>query len=470
MFQDVFILGAGFSRALSSLLPLTDELGNAAVAYANLAPNDPRLPSGGFANRSFEVWLSRLAEGQPYLLTADNQERSGLFGRVSVAIQEVLLGCQHEALMTLPPAWLSRLLVVMQTNRSTVITLNYDELIEYGYEWLDVRDGDGSIGGSGALINDLPPLANGNNSVSRRCTFRLLKLHGSLSWSRSPGDVGGETLRRWPLGGTFGSPQEINRSERAHDLPGHEPFIVPPSSTKSAYYGNKITRQIWREAYTDLKSMRRLILVGYSLPLTDITVAGMIEEGLRGRNVPVYVVNPGAQEVVANLAELGVRHGDIKVFDGEHAVENFVFSYRNEAAQALSRSLLALDPSEGLVLRVQWNGGSRDLYNGISHEQAVLGYEPIAETNDIKLRLEPELAASALARHAAGPEPEETPGLPLEDLQSVLRADCRIVVESPSGLVCVAVGALFRFRNMGYGLTKLVILVPDLPLDKLLGR
>jgi len=30
--NDVFILGAGFSRAVSSRMPLTDELGNACLA------------------------------------------------------------------------------------------------------------------------------------------------------------------------------------------------------------------------------------------------------------------------------------------------------------------------------------------------------------------------------------------------------------------------------------------------------
>src|SRR5438270_231686 len=57
---DVFVLGAGFSRALSCRLPLTDELGNACLDRADLR-HDTRVPAAGFNGGSFESWLSGMA-------------------------------------------------------------------------------------------------------------------------------------------------------------------------------------------------------------------------------------------------------------------------------------------------------------------------------------------------------------------------------------------------------------------------
>jgi hypothetical protein len=60
----VLLLGAGFSRAASSHMPLTDELGDAVVRALDLA-EDARTPER-FTSGSFETWLSHLADEQPF--------------------------------------------------------------------------------------------------------------------------------------------------------------------------------------------------------------------------------------------------------------------------------------------------------------------------------------------------------------------------------------------------------------------
>ena len=62
----VLLLGAGFSRALSAHMPLTDELGEAVVRRLHLS-SDARLPPDGFRGGVFETWLSHLADEQPFL-------------------------------------------------------------------------------------------------------------------------------------------------------------------------------------------------------------------------------------------------------------------------------------------------------------------------------------------------------------------------------------------------------------------
>lgn len=58
--NEVFILGAGFSRAISDRMPLTDELGNLALNRGIFPPETAPFQGG-----QFEAWLSRRAEPQP---------------------------------------------------------------------------------------------------------------------------------------------------------------------------------------------------------------------------------------------------------------------------------------------------------------------------------------------------------------------------------------------------------------------
>jgi len=68
--RHVVVLGAGFSRAISTAMPLTDELGRRAVGL--LAKEGRRLNASHLTfgpELSFESWLSLLSEEQPQLRT-----------------------------------------------------------------------------------------------------------------------------------------------------------------------------------------------------------------------------------------------------------------------------------------------------------------------------------------------------------------------------------------------------------------
>jgi len=73
------------------------------------------------------------------------------------------------------------------------------------------------------------------DSEQRAVTFRLLELHGAVSWSAAPDDPTGATLAHWvsPSGEPGGE------SQRRRNLPGREPFIVPPSTRKLPYLGSR---------------------------------------------------------------------------------------------------------------------------------------------------------------------------------------------------------------------------------------
>jgi hypothetical protein len=123
------VLGAGFSRAVSESMPVTDKLGNACLAVHDLG-TDHRIPPGGFRDGNFETWLSQLADEQPYLSTQENLENQALFLRFSEGIAEVLGECVQATLADGYPEWLVVFLATAHRLRTTVITFNYDTLIE----------------------------------------------------------------------------------------------------------------------------------------------------------------------------------------------------------------------------------------------------------------------------------------------------------------------------------------------------
>lgn len=80
--------------------------------------------------------------------------------------------------------------------------------------------------------------------------------------------------------------------------PGRERMLVPPSSLKSAYYDNPVTREVWSRAYEALCSADVITLVGYSLPQTDLTTVGMLNEAASAGNLAeIRVVNPSPTEI-----------------------------------------------------------------------------------------------------------------------------------------------------------------------------
>lgn len=387
--RDVVVLGAGFSYALSHLMPMTDELGDLALA-SGLVHDGNQMPSTTFQGGSFERWLSGLADDQPYLSTADNVTNRALFSRLSGAIRSVLANREHTVLEQAAPDWLYELLSVLHVRRANVITLNYDALVEYGvqshYLW-DYEMSQRVL--SGDVLDDLPPLRQPlrlNGSVA--ASFRLLKLHGSLSWFMAPGDETGSTLRRWETPGTFGSPPVVDEAARRRALPGTEPFIVPPAASKSPYYRNLVTRELWQRASQALRAASRVILVGYSLPSADLTFSGMISSAVIDGEVSFVVVNPHpyADGVKQRLTDIGVPNEQVSLYDSPHCIDDFVRDYADDLSTRVVERIAdsrGIDGSTEGSLLVSW-GNPETLNQKLVYAVTRIA-DADAETGDVVL-------------------------------------------------------------------------------------
>ncbi len=323
------MLGAGFSRAISDRMPLTDELGQLVVERlaAKGLTGAKRTFSGGY----FEAWLSRLAEPQPDLDDADNAQNRATFLRISWEIRRVLKEREIEVAGADAPWWLLKLIGVAQARGSTLITLNYDTLVEKAIDAARCTDWTTTeTVYSMDVLRNVPPIpivqgALGRHSPQR--AFRLIKLHGSTDTHWVSGDVSGATINRWPGHVPWGVTEVEDVEERQTRLPGRSAFIVPPAAAKSSFYDNPVTRQLWQDAANALRGATfddAVALVGYSLPPTDLVMSGMISEHLPDRELAlVDIVNPSASEVIGRLRTIGLD-SPLKPWDGDDAVSTYV--------------------------------------------------------------------------------------------------------------------------------------------------
>jgi hypothetical protein len=284
--KEVLVLGAGFSKAISSVFPSTDELGTRAVERSG-RPHIFKNADREFKNGNFESWLSRIAEPQPHLSEKENSANYALFVEMKELIVEILSECEWTACTSAPPDWLFELLAILHFRRASVVTFNYDNLVEIGVASMPLwPKGSAPQITTADILGDTPPAATATFAFDGGLTelsptFRLRKLHGSLNWYATSDDSIGATLRRAPVLSSFLVPRQYAERQRERELPGRAPFLVPPSTTKSTFYRNPIMREIWRGAFRDLCRADRISLLGYSLPSADLVFNGLLHEAFQ---------------------------------------------------------------------------------------------------------------------------------------------------------------------------------------------
>lgn len=345
--RRVFILGAGFSKAVSDLMPLTDRLG---MEVGEKLKIPPELSRG-----TFEEWLSRLGEPQPDVLPAENLRRQAYFQQVVDFIGDELEARQRKVEEAGLPCWLFRFVSVMHLKKPTFISFNYDTLLETVASLALLKasvvlfDGK-SIISVGDVIGQKPPLPPGPSRAPYP-TFRLWKLHGSLSWWWVPGDITGMTVARWPLDSDelwssiktekiegFGSgsqnyrsePEEEESDRRGRLLYGRSRYIAPPSGLKSSYYQNPFMTKLWQDSRRALENATEIYFVGYSMPPADTAARGLFRESIPS-GASIFVVNPCPKLIVKQMKKWGFEN--IECITGEKCVEAMVDNFERERAR-----------------------------------------------------------------------------------------------------------------------------------------
>lgn len=141
-----------------------------------------------------EQWLTFLSVDQPWFTDVENLSNRVMFLRASTAVSDCIREIEQEVVETPFPTWLTRLVASLCADSPTVVTFNYDVLVESVLtslglvaEWADVYR---------------VPLASRQPGASAGLSFRetnppgptleLLRLHGSTNHQECI------LFKRWP--------------------------------------------------------------------------------------------------------------------------------------------------------------------------------------------------------------------------------------------------------------------------------
>lgn len=146
--------------------------------------------------------------------------------------------------------------------RDTIITFNYDLAIETALYGLKVPF---TYGLSGKSVNFGSGISDAifSEEYAQPGAPRLLKLHGSVNWAL-PGEVGQKL--------TFYRAYDDVRQNHL------TPLLVPPTWRK--YFAGQLS-DVWDAAVRALRTATRIIIIGYSMPATDIHFKYLLAAGLQ---------------------------------------------------------------------------------------------------------------------------------------------------------------------------------------------
>ena len=132
---DVFILGAGFSKAISKAMPtmadLSTEVFQRLKEMASYDDSVIYVPDTLYdLGNNVEFWMTYLSQPQPWLRQEHHQRNLALARDIRNLIREVITRRKACSMQKPAPDWLTTLIQQWHSQRASVITLNYDTLVE----------------------------------------------------------------------------------------------------------------------------------------------------------------------------------------------------------------------------------------------------------------------------------------------------------------------------------------------------
>lgn len=297
--SEAFILGAGFSKAVRDAMPTLRELSERILPElwnrdSELADRLTRMGS------NVELWMSYLSQSQPWLSVEQNQYNLSFTGVIRKLIHSHIVDLVSKT--NTVPGWMTRLVYKWYEERVTVISLNYDTLVEYVTADLKVPEYD-EVSRSLTAWDVYPRyLVNASTRGASiwggqtKDTFKLLKLHGSTNWyySGQP-DFHGENIFYTFPWGFAPTDDESKREVETHAMVSDkEALIIPPVTEKSIYFKNETIGRIWWEAAQTLRNASCVVVIGYSLPQSDLGMRSFLATVAGKGKKEVFVVDTDA--------------------------------------------------------------------------------------------------------------------------------------------------------------------------------
>lgn len=323
--NEVYLLGSGFSKAIDSRMPTLSELSANVYAAMAHAWDDAW---GQDLRDNVELLLTYLGTQAPWARAPERHYALGKYHDVLDVVVHMLREAQSSVLgdENALPAWLADLTRLWHQQRATVITFNYDVLVEQAFsQTVHVEDGQQRSHAHPSMLYPVPVTpatarAGGAWAPDDFETFSLLKLHGSLTWYYSGTEA--------PPGDNVYSLVDVGwqppSTDRDHWVVDKEPLVVPPLLEKSAFYANDVLRKQWEMAREAIKSADHVTCIGYSLPPTDLTVRFLLSTAVP--DLSISIVDLHAQRTARHYRRLLPGFHVVEHADGPNSIADFVAS------------------------------------------------------------------------------------------------------------------------------------------------
>jgi hypothetical protein len=212
--------------------------------------------------------------------------------------------------------------------RSQVLTLNYDTLIERAARAIaaDGKDGKNFVKASDVYGVPLTEASRRNAAIISSEdieTFRLMKLHGSINWYYSGAtQYLGEAIYYHEVSDWTQTSKYERRGRAA--VRDKVPLIVPPTTEKVTFFQHETLRLIWLIAGQQIEGATRLISIGYSLPETDLAMQFFLQSRAPKEPIDLVIVNRDSKTVDRYRRLLGSSFEVSQPFAGPSALQDFV--------------------------------------------------------------------------------------------------------------------------------------------------
>ena len=145
----------------------------------------------------------------------------------------------------------------------------------------------------GMPLNNLVHRTTGTWSSNITETFKLLKLHGSTNWYFSGDeDFPGEQVYYTPVDSPLPSRDYENmRVYVERNQIGLTPMIIPPVAEKGTFYRNRLVNSLWTAFRGAIDRAEEVFIVGYSLPMTDLSMSLFLTAHAKDFTGTVHVVD-----------------------------------------------------------------------------------------------------------------------------------------------------------------------------------
>lgn len=336
--MDVFILGSGFSKDVGGM-PLLKDLsegvlnciGSISSANQNQTESVKQhledLPA--LIQNNIEHTLTLLRATNPWRETAFSEFRRSLFRTLSNIIVEIIRREEaktNQVKIEVENA-LHKLIAHWNQKNATIITFNYDTIIERKALSLLKNER-----GNRIVVNDLyvGPFTNilqrtvGTLSGTLEKHFDLIKLHGSINWYYSGNeDFSGEPIYFDPLFGEYSPESDVHVQKNKTDL---QPLIIPPLLDKDPYMNHSLLRLQWLKAYEAIIKAENIYIIGYSLPETDLTARFMLLEAKKRSFAKWHVLlhHTDQEPMKIKLDNILETYSIHEVKNGESSIVNLV--------------------------------------------------------------------------------------------------------------------------------------------------